>query len=104
MSTDKGYRVVTTERGRDRVEQVKSVFPPLNEPAVTREAAMERMDVVLTVMNTARQLSATEPNWPEYGPDTLAFELLPTGRARMRVVTNEQAHDLAAAALIGATQ
>lgn len=106
MSTDNCYRVVTMVRDANRVEHVKSVFPPLNEPAVTRDAALERMDVVLTVMNVARQLSETEPDWPKYGPDTLAFELLPTGKARMKVVTDEQARDLAADAwaLIGAVR
>lgn len=99
MSIDNGYRIVTTERLKDRTERFVSSWPPLNEPALDRPAAIERLDDRLKWWELARV------DYPADGGG-LPWELLPTGRARMKVVTDERAREMAADAsvLIGAVR
>lgn len=86
MSNPTGYRVVTTERMTGGFEQTVSIFPPVNEPSISRKAATDRLDAVLIGCDHMRRKFGLLP-----GEDTLTAQLLPTGRARMKVVTDEQA-------------
>lgn len=85
--TNNEYRVVTTERLPGGAEMPVAVFPPLSEPGLSRVAAVERIDFVLAMY------AANLADYPPNG-GALPRELLPEGKARMKVVGDQAARDM----------